>query len=59
MIPDDLAGLGSKEVISTRINVDHQGETISVTLYQPRYSKVSPPAIVFLPSRMATDKNIF
>ena len=38
MIPDDLAGLGSKEVISTRINVDHQGETILVTLSQPRFS---------------------
>jgi hypothetical protein len=52
MIPDDLAGLGPMEVISTRINVDHQGETISVTLYQPRYSQASPSGIVFLPGRI-------
>ena len=55
MITDDLAGLGPMEVISTRINVDHQGETISVTLYQPRYTQAAAPAIVFLPGRMATD----
>ncbi len=55
MITDDLAGLGPKEIISTRINIDQQGETISVTLYQPRYSQAAAPAIVFLPGRMATD----
>ncbi len=55
MITDDLAGPGPKEVTSTRMNIIHQGESMSVTLYQPNYAVKNAPAIVFLPGRMATD----
>ena len=55
MITDDLAGPGPKAVTSTRMNIIHQGESMSVTLYQPNYVVKTAPAIVFLPGRMATD----
>ena len=51
----DLAGPGSQDVISTRMDITHQGESLSVTLYQPTQTALQTPAIVFLPGRMATD----
>jgi len=51
----DLAGLGSQQVIATRLKIDHQGEALSVVLYQPVDAPVNSPAIVFLPGLMAPD----
>jgi len=55
MKADDLAGPGTQEVTSTRMNITHQGETITITLYQPIRAELHSAAIVFLPGRMATD----
>ena len=51
----DLAGLGPQQVIATRLKIDHQGEALSVVLYQPVDAPVNAPAIVFLPGLMAPD----
>jgi len=55
MKTDDLAGPGSQQVTSTRMNITHQGEAIKITLYQPIQTELHSAAIVFLPGRMATD----
>jgi hypothetical protein len=51
----DLAGLGPQHVISTRMTIEHQGEQLSVALYQPAHAPLNSPAIVFLPGLMASD----
>lgn len=51
----DLAGLGPQQVISNRMTIDHQGEELSVALYQPANAPANSPAIVFLPGLMAED----
>ncbi|UOA09366.1 dienelactone hydrolase family protein [Methylobacter sp. S3L5C] len=51
----DLAGLGPQQVISTRMTIDHDGEELSVALYQPAHAPLNSPAIVFLPGLMAPD----
>jgi dienelactone hydrolase len=51
----DLAGLGPQQIISTRMTIDHQGEELSVALYQPAHAPLNSPAIVFLPGLMAPD----
>ncbi len=51
----DLAGLGPQQIISTRMTIDHQGEELSVALYQPADAPLNSPAIVFLPGLMAPD----
>lgn len=55
MPQDDLAGPGLQQVISARIEVPNQDENLEVVLYKPMQTRTSPPAIVFLPGRMATD----
>ena len=55
MSEGDLAGPGPQEVVSTRMMVNHQGENLSVALFQPANSQLHAPAIVFLPGRMAPD----
>ncbi len=52
----DLAGPGRQGVASRRMAVRHQGASVRVALYQPiDVPPVPPPAIVFLPGRMAPD----
>jgi Cutinase len=55
MSEGDLAGLGPQQVVSTRMTVSHQGESLPVALFRPAYSPEPAPAIVFLPGRMAPD----
>lgn len=51
----DLAGPGPLTVVSSRLDVPRQGGSLAVALYQPAPSPSPPPAIVFLPGRMAPD----
>ncbi len=51
----DLAGSGPQAVLSERIEVNLQGESLKIALYQPAKTKKPLPAIVFLPGLMATD----
>ena len=51
----DLSGLGSQQVISTRMTINHQGEELSIALYKPVDVTLKSPAIVFLPGLMAPD----
>jgi len=55
MSKGDLAGFGPQQVVSTRVTVSHQGENLSVALFQPAHSLMFAPAIVFLPGRMAAE----
>ena len=50
-----LAGPGPQQVVSKRLKVSHQGENLSIALFQPTHPQVFAPAIVFLPGRMAPD----
>ena len=52
---NDLSVLGSEEVISTRLKVMHQGETLTINLYKPVRNILKGPSVVFLPGRMASD----
>ena len=51
----DLSGLGSQQVISTRMTINHHGEELSIALYKPVDVTLKSPAIVFLPGLMARD----
>jgi dienelactone hydrolase len=51
----DLAGPGPQAVFSERIEVNLQGESLEITLYQAAKTKTPLPAVVFLPGVMATD----
>jgi len=55
MSKSDLSGPGPQEVVSTRMMVSHQGENLSVVVYQPAHSSLHAPAIVFLPGWLAPD----
>lgn len=55
MAQGDLAGLGPQSVDTARVEVPDQDESLAVVLYKPARPQTSPPAVVFLPGRMATD----
>lgn len=55
MTNEDLAGPGPQQVVFKRLTVSHQGENLSIALFQPARPQISGPAIVFLPGRMAPD----
>jgi len=44
---NDLSVLGSEEVISTRLKVMHQGETLTINLYKPVRNILKGPSVVF------------
>ncbi|MGZ4958987.1 MAG: alpha/beta hydrolase family protein [Methylomonas sp.] len=52
---DDLAGSGPQTVFSERIEVNLQGESLEIALYQPTTTQKPLPAVVFLPGLMAAN----
>jgi dienelactone hydrolase len=51
----DPAGPGPQPVAAERLDVEHEENSVPVMLYRPARVAAPPPAVVFLPGRMAPD----